>query len=187
MSRNQSLLCCSEHQRHREIKWRLIQQFFDVITSFFSGYIFGAGTTAHRHTRTVMHDVTAVAVTIATMYYKLLCCLLCMCASFKRNKRNTYNPESSLAKMYQKVLQNFVLICHTCFMPYNPWQGSIYGHGAITCVIGRTVHALDVITSISRYDSRSNLLHFFYVFCIVNCDIIILHKPTKCRLSKVIF
>ena len=34
---------------------------------------------------------------------------------------------------------------------------------AITCVIGRTVHALDVITSISRYDSRSNLLHFFTV------------------------
>ena len=31
---------------------------------------------------------------------------------------------------------------------------------AITCVIGRTVHALDVITSISRYNSRSNVLHF---------------------------
>ena len=28
--------------------------FFDVITSFFSGYIFGAGTTAHRHPRTVI-------------------------------------------------------------------------------------------------------------------------------------
>ena len=27
---------------------------FDVITSFFSGYMFGAGTTAHRHTRTVI-------------------------------------------------------------------------------------------------------------------------------------
>ena len=35
---------------------------------------------------------------------------------------------------------------------------------AITCVIGRTVHALDVITSISRYDSKSNLLHFFEIY-----------------------
>ena len=33
---------------------------------------------------------------------------------------------------------------------------------AIVCVISRTTHALDVITSISRYDRRSNLLHFFY-------------------------
>ena len=32
---------------------------FDVITSFFSGYMFGGGTTAHRHTRTVPYDVTA--------------------------------------------------------------------------------------------------------------------------------
>ena len=32
---------------------------FDVITSLFSGYMFGGGTTAHRHTRTVRHDVTA--------------------------------------------------------------------------------------------------------------------------------
>ena len=32
---------------------------------------------------------------------------------------------------------------------------------AIACVISRTTHALDVITSISRYDRRSNLLHFF--------------------------
>ena len=33
---------------------------------------------------------------------------------------------------------------------------------AIACVISRTTHALDVITSISRYDRRSNLLHFFF-------------------------
>ena len=33
---------------------------------------------------------------------------------------------------------------------------------AIACVISRTTHALDVITSISRYDRRSNLLHLFY-------------------------
>ena len=32
---------------------------------------------------------------------------------------------------------------------------------AIACVISRTTHALDVITSISRYDRRSNLLQFF--------------------------
>ena len=81
-----------------------VSRVFEVITSFFSGYMFGAGTTAHRHKRTVTHDVTDGAVTIATMYYKLLCCLLCMCASFKCNKRKTYNPESSLATMYKKVL-----------------------------------------------------------------------------------
>ena len=34
---------------------------------------------------------------------------------------------------------------------------------AIACVISRTTDALDVITSISRYDRRSNLLHFFLV------------------------
>ena len=34
---------------------------------------------------------------------------------------------------------------------------------AIACVISRTTHALDVITSISRYDRRSNLLHFFRI------------------------
>ena len=34
---------------------------------------------------------------------------------------------------------------------------------AIACVISRTTHALDVITSISRYDRRSNLFtKFFY-------------------------
>ena len=32
----------------------LIHEVFDVITSFFSGYMFGAGTTAHRYTRTVI-------------------------------------------------------------------------------------------------------------------------------------
>ena len=31
-----------------------VSRIFDVITSFFSGYMFGAGTTAHRHTRTVI-------------------------------------------------------------------------------------------------------------------------------------
>ena len=31
---------------------------------------------------------------------------------------------------------------------------------AIACVISRTTHALDVITSISRYDRRSNLCFF---------------------------
>ena len=34
---------------------------------------------------------------------------------------------------------------------------------AIACVISRTTHALDVITSISRYDRRSNLLHIFLI------------------------
>ena len=33
---------------------------------------------------------------------------------------------------------------------------------AIACVISRTTHALDVITSISRYDRRSNLLFFYW-------------------------
>ena len=36
-----------------EEQWAVIP-LFDVITSFFSGYMFGAGTTAHRHTRTVI-------------------------------------------------------------------------------------------------------------------------------------
>ena len=45
--------------RDHKLDTSRIARLFDVITSFFSGYMFGGGTTAHRHTRTVPHDVTA--------------------------------------------------------------------------------------------------------------------------------
>ena len=42
---------------------------------------------------------------------------------------------------------------------------------AIACVISRTTHALDVITSISRYDRRSKLLHCFLFDSVINHNI----------------
>ena len=48
-----------EYVLMQEVSEPAVTLLFDVITSFFSGYMFGGGTTAHRHTRTVPHDVTA--------------------------------------------------------------------------------------------------------------------------------
>ena len=129
--------------------------------------MFGGGTTAHRHTRTILRTVTR---TPSRMTSQLACSThnipwrryfshwyawrhcygrgITYNTTGKRYHSNDVLQTSlqftlhvCLAKMYYKLL-----CCLLC-----------------TCVIGRTVHALDVITSISWYDSRSNLLHFFRV------------------------
>ena len=47
-----SLYSTSSH-----VHFHTVSMAFDVIRSFFSGYMFGGGTTAHRHTRTLLRTV----------------------------------------------------------------------------------------------------------------------------------